>query len=829
MTKEEIAQQAKAYHDFTANNPEAVRLSPIEIIERYPNGTEILEWKKSAEAASTMSGDNKPERQENIPQSPSHSLGHLPIGFLSLFSQINHEILEDDPLYQKLEKLQKEKWSKDHPNDKDFSTQEEIDYTYGSDNPSASFLHKETLNKIKEYSNQYNLYEQNKDNKEYKQYKQYKKYNKLLIKYEEKESKFKPKKNPLQDPYVARTERLIREETEARLQLLSKNNPALTKKELEIKKAELEAQIKTKKWDEFTSNHSNRTKAYAEKHEEIGKAYKAIEAQKQTISENEVSHPTILPPIPDPNIPPEEISEKIPETSPNTVSSPALYSNQTPVERPDDSQRSIPPQPPIAQPTHPLHDENREYEEQRNHELFERLQSGHAPQGNYSPHQQSDSQSRRPSFNNIRQGFNRVFRHEGRKGVERQAEKQAVKKGIEKIGEQLGKQFVKQAAQKAMVWLLSLMGTQAIVLILILGFTFFLVGFGGGFNMESGSTGGTPGGVTPSPSPTTSSLNYIIPFRDFSVLVPDGTKERIKNEFPLAKVNENFDVIVRESKNNKWNPMFVLALWMEESGAQSASSYSDALGCAPGQPTTDINISLKCLFNNFPISRYSDEKFADFMCVYGGDGFHTAPCVFNVENPDFPKNIKKFYSLLVPSGKGALQTINTSTASDCPVPNGKITTYSFDKDPQNGHCAPNYGSCANEYPFCPTNGRRAKSIDMIGENGNKNIYLPTISGEKVIWEYIQRFSVNQSEGGGSGYVFKAQKGSDHWYLQLLHMGETSLSPNTQYPSNTFIGPYYTDHVHITTGKNIKNPLSSGTQNTNCDEGWMPAENICGSK
>lgn len=198
--------------------------------------------------------------------------------------------------------------------------------------------------------------------------------------------------------------------------------------------------------------------------------------------------------------------------------------------------------------------------------------------------------------------------------------------------------------------------------------TFIIVQFlgGGGMGGIGGPNLGETGSAAP-PGKTSlgNSLDFSINFRDSSVSVanPADIKNRILSIWPKAKL-DNWDIIVSQSIANGWNPAFVLSLWIEETGAQGAASYSDPLGCDPKHPTTDINASLNCLFKNFPIGKYPGNKFDDLMCVYGGDGFHTAPCAFNVENPNFPKNIKNWYSQLVPSGPGTMLMLSPSSASN---------------------------------------------------------------------------------------------------------------------------------------------------------------------
>lgn len=166
------------------------------------------------------------------------------------------------------------------------------------------------------------------------------------------------------------------------------------------------------------------------------------------------------------------------------------------------------------------------------------------------------------------------------------------------------------------------------------------------------------GQAAPLPTPLPrGGLGYSIPFRDSTVTVqnPEAIKISIRNSWPNAQL-QNWDAIISQSVASGWNPAFVLTLWIEETGAQGVSSYTDPLGCDPSHPTKDINISLKCLFDNF--SNYTNDKFTDFMCMYSEST--NSPCVFNT-NPNFPQNIKDWYTKLVPSGPGSLTVSPTST------------------------------------------------------------------------------------------------------------------------------------------------------------------------
>lgn len=185
-------------------------------------------------------------------------------------------------------------------------------------------------------------------------------------------------------------------------------------------------------------------------------------------------------------------------------------------------------------------------------------------------------------------------------------------------------------------------------------------------------------------------LGYSIPFRDSTITVanPQAIKQQVMNNWPNAQI-QNWDTIVSQSITHGWNPAFVLTLWIEETGAQGAPNYTDPLGCDPNHPTTDINISLGCLFNSF--NSYSNDKFADFMCMYSESKL--APCEFKT-NPNFPGNIKKWYSQLVPSGPGAITTPTPPPrqppqkefALTCPIAN-EYNTCSDYYDPRDPcHC-----------------------------------------------------------------------------------------------------------------------------------------------
>ncbi|HVZ67701.1 MAG TPA: M23 family metallopeptidase [Patescibacteria group bacterium] len=175
-------------------------------------------------------------------------------------------------------------------------------------------------------------------------------------------------------------------------------------------------------------------------------------------------------------------------------------------------------------------------------------------------------------------------------------------------------------------------------------------------------TGGTAicGGAGGGSTTSTGSLDYTLPLKDVSVLPQNVNQiqDQVAAQWPNAHLYD-WDHVVDAAVRAGWNPSLILALWIEESGAQGASGYTDALGCDPSNPTTDINKSLNCVFNSFR----AYNNFEDFMCVYGGDGFHKAPCTFNTQNPNFPGNIKNWYTKL--TGGTGDNGNNTTTPIAC--------------------------------------------------------------------------------------------------------------------------------------------------------------------
>jgi len=350
-----------------------------------------------------------------------------------------------------------------------------------------------------------------------------------------------------------------------------------------------------------------------------------------------------------------------------------------------------------------------------------------------------------------------------------------------------------------------------------------------------------PGTTTPSlnaaplPSGGIPGLDYTLPLKDKSIL-PVNIKDQITAAFPGAKL-EYWERIIQRSQSADFNPALVLALWIEETGASQATLTANGgsgiatngalskghLGCAPAEDQT-INESLTCLFNFVATNNFTNNQFADFMAKYSG-GPANAP--FS-NNPDFPKNIKDWYSKLVPSGPGAIQIVSPTAIASCPVPGGQISTPSYNANQITGHCGSSYS-----YPcrYCPAFGddkhsRRAKAID-VPTNNDQSVVLPKINNQNVSWKLItDSYPVDSEDGGGVGYTFQATQDGDTYYLDMLHLNSNqSLALGGNYSSGTSVATTAIPHVHMTMGKNLSSSPAPGSS-TDCDPNWLASDFMC---
>ena len=308
-----------------------------------------------------------------------------------------------------------------------------------------------------------------------------------------------------------------------------------------------------------------------------------------------------------------------------------------------------------------------------------------------------------------------------------------------------------------------------VVVIIILILVLFQLFFGGGgspLSFLSGGGSGGQGGPGTTPGKTIQGLNYYIPFRDSSV-VPEDIKGVILASWPNAQI-DNWDIIVPEAIINGWNPAFLLALWIEESGAQGVQA-ADPLGClAPSNiGKNDIYLSLECVFGGF--GSLTNDRFNDFMCRYS-DG-HDAPCTF-AANPNFPPNVRFWYEKLVPAGSyGALVEVTQpppDLTATCPIAGGTaatVTCGSFFTIRSNcGHCRPDAGY-ANFMNNC--NYEAINYAEDIGGISGQDVILPSINGATIDWMLIDVLPSNP--GYKRYYSGINNRTNDEYWIQFHHV------------------------------------------------------------
>lgn len=288
------------------------------------------------------------------------------------------------------------------------------------------------------------------------------------------------------------------------------------------------------------------------------------------------------------------------------------------------------------------------------------------------------------------------------------------------------------------------------------------------FVLIAGVIGGM-GETTPTgeaaPISNNSGLDYTLPLRNTSIVVTD-IRSAILKQWPNAKI-DNWQIIIDQAKLQGWNPAVLLTLWIEESGAQGAASYTDALGCDVGKPTQDIQISLKCFFDSFN-NKFTNDQFAQFMLTYSAPN---DPFPFK-SNPNFPKNFKDWYSKLVPTGAGAIVAVTPSSAprqqfvSSCPVPNGVISCGSSKGIPGTVnpcHCTSSYS------PVCPPESRRGKALDIKSPSGSKDndpVYMPLVNGRALKWYF--RGDYDDAEGATLRVFQSEPTPNGVWTIHFVH-------------------------------------------------------------
>ncbi len=201
------------------------------------------------------------------------------------------------------------------------------------------------------------------------------------------------------------------------------------------------------------------------------------------------------------------------------------------------------------------------------------------------------------------------------------------------------------------------------------------------------STPGASLSPTNTPGSGESPIGYAIPIRDTSV-IPNTSNTIAQAVQSLCGGQgygephlELWQDLIQASVDKGWNPSFVSALWIEETGAQCPAVYDDAVGCGndPNKSSPDakkrlFNYALPCLdsfFTNWFPRGYSNDQFQKFMCIYA-DGPSGYPACNSSKYTGFISRVSYWYTKL--SGNNSSISPTPTTES---IPNditGKINT-----------------------------------------------------------------------------------------------------------------------------------------------------------
>jgi len=133
-------------------------------------------------------------------------------------------------------------------------------------------------------------------------------------------------------------------------------------------------------------------------------------------------------------------------------------------------------------------------------------------------------------------------------------------------------------------------------------------------------------------------------------------------EFPGNNIEECYNDVVNRARKAGYDPAFVMAIWIEESGASDYEQFPVVydFGCMGSTPNNDFNAQISCFLNlkNFYLSPIFDScksstsgpiLMEDFLLIFS-EGFRACDpndttCYRNYcTNPQFPQRIKDFYS-----------------------------------------------------------------------------------------------------------------------------------------------------------------------------------------
>lgn len=166
-----------------------------------------------------------------------------------------------------------------------------------------------------------------------------------------------------------------------------------------------------------------------------------------------------------------------------------------------------------------------------------------------------------------------------------------------------------------------------------------------GFEEEAIPTGQT---VQPTPQPGQKgvSLWYTIDYRNPDIGISQARKDWtitvMEKYYPRSPIRQEWDKVYNAAVAANWSPAFVIAIWIEESGAGGVKAWD--LGCRYAKDGSlmaynDIDSQLECFLNK----KYADpENFEKFMCFFS-EGHY--PCTFDL-NPNFARRTKNWFDEL---------------------------------------------------------------------------------------------------------------------------------------------------------------------------------------
>lgn len=177
------------------------------------------------------------------------------------------------------------------------------------------------------------------------------------------------------------------------------------------------------------------------------------------------------------------------------------------------------------------------------------------------------------------------------------------------------------------------------------------------------------GGIEYSRQGSPANAGYSIDYRNAGAALTEGMKAKaIELMAPnmmnggskgIENIHTYWDMISLTAAKYKWNPVFVAALWIEESAAGGHPNASHDLGCLYGWEKANMqgavsmpkvgqsNIcdQMACLFSH-PVKNPND--FSGFMCSYNSDDVSVGQYQCQASNGwTFPKNLKMIYDLLI--------------------------------------------------------------------------------------------------------------------------------------------------------------------------------------